>query len=209
MDVYASIPLLPYPGLKLSLWRPGFTEKLLEFDPHVNPPRQSRSYLRCIFMLVQKQERPSYHTNLDTYCTQYGYSYCAYTACPFVSTRHILSTKRSIEDKGGDAEEIGTIPFVVILYVKKGVYTKRIRASADKLQANKSHPYAMALHLTLFKKIVVDVDRLLSPLQGYLQGGDLATTYVSADIFTFSSCTETFGEVVLEDVASDLPVVGL
>lgn len=44
---------------------------------------------------------------------------------------------------------------------------------------------------------------------GYLTGEALATAYASADIFAFPSHTETFGQVVLEAMASHLPVVGL
>ncbi|MEO8972993.1 MAG: glycosyltransferase family 1 protein [Ktedonobacteraceae bacterium] len=44
---------------------------------------------------------------------------------------------------------------------------------------------------------------------GYLSGEALATAYASADIFAFPSRTETFGQVVLEAMASSLPVVGL
>lgn len=44
---------------------------------------------------------------------------------------------------------------------------------------------------------------------GYLTGEALATAYASADIFAFPSRTETFGQVVLEAMASGLPVVGL
>ena len=44
---------------------------------------------------------------------------------------------------------------------------------------------------------------------GYLRGEALATAYASADIFAFPSRTETFGQVVLEAMASGLPVVGL
>lgn len=44
---------------------------------------------------------------------------------------------------------------------------------------------------------------------GYLTGEDLATAYASADLFAFPSYTETFGQVVLEAMASGLPVVGL
>jgi glycosyltransferase involved in cell wall biosynthesis len=44
---------------------------------------------------------------------------------------------------------------------------------------------------------------------GYLRGDALATAYASADIFAFPSYTETFGQVVLEAMASSLPVVGL
>ncbi|KAM0749483.1 UDP-Glycosyltransferase/glycogen phosphorylase [Meredithblackwellia eburnea MCA 4105] len=44
---------------------------------------------------------------------------------------------------------------------------------------------------------------------GYRKGEELASCYASADIFAFPSWTETFGQVVLESLASGLPVVGL
>jgi len=44
---------------------------------------------------------------------------------------------------------------------------------------------------------------------GYLTGEDLSTAYASADLFAFPSYTETFGQVVLEAMASGLPVIGL
>jgi len=42
---------------------------------------------------------------------------------------------------------------------------------------------------------------------GYMEGEDLRTAYASADVFTFPSTTDTFGNVVLEAQASGLPVV--
>ena len=44
---------------------------------------------------------------------------------------------------------------------------------------------------------------------GYKTGEDVADHYAAADIFAFSSLTETFGNVVLEAKASGLPVVAL
>ncbi len=44
---------------------------------------------------------------------------------------------------------------------------------------------------------------------GYQYGESLARWYASADIFTFPSTTETFGNVILEAQASGLPVVGV
>ncbi len=42
---------------------------------------------------------------------------------------------------------------------------------------------------------------------GYQRGQDLYDLYASADIFVFPSVTETFGNVILEAMASGLPVV--
>jgi glycosyltransferase involved in cell wall biosynthesis len=44
---------------------------------------------------------------------------------------------------------------------------------------------------------------------GYRQGADLANHYAAADLFAFSSLTETLGNVVLEAMSSGLPVVAL
>jgi len=44
---------------------------------------------------------------------------------------------------------------------------------------------------------------------GYRSGEDLADHYAAADLFAFTSLTETFGNVVLEAMASGLPVVAL
>ncbi|MBO8171848.1 MAG: glycosyltransferase family 1 protein [Bacillaceae bacterium] len=43
---------------------------------------------------------------------------------------------------------------------------------------------------------------------GYLSGERLAEVYASSDMFVFPSSTETFGNVVLEAMASGLPVIG-
>ncbi|WWD17615.1 hypothetical protein CI109_102056 [Kwoniella shandongensis] len=44
---------------------------------------------------------------------------------------------------------------------------------------------------------------------GFKEGEALAEYFASADVFAFPSFTETFGQVVLEALASGLPVVGL
>lgn len=42
---------------------------------------------------------------------------------------------------------------------------------------------------------------------GYLRGADLSAAYASSDIFVFPAANETFGNVALEAMASELPVV--
>ncbi|WP_248929936.1 glycosyltransferase family 4 protein [Paenibacillus hamazuiensis] len=43
---------------------------------------------------------------------------------------------------------------------------------------------------------------------GFVQGRELAELYAAADVFVFPSATETFGNVVLEALASGTPVIG-
>lgn len=45
-------------------------------------------------------------------------------------------------------------------------------------------------------------------LPGKLLGDDLSRAYASADVFLFPSTTDTFGNVLLEAMASGLPVIG-
>ncbi|HEX9039240.1 MAG TPA: glycosyltransferase family 1 protein [Ktedonobacterales bacterium] len=56
-----------------------------------------------------------------------------------------------------------------------------------------------------------DLERALAgrraSFTGYLGGEALARAYASADIFVFPSLTETYGQVVVEAMASGLPVV--
>ncbi len=43
---------------------------------------------------------------------------------------------------------------------------------------------------------------------GFMEGEELSEVYASSDLFLFPSATETFGNVVLEAMASGLPVIG-
>ena len=44
---------------------------------------------------------------------------------------------------------------------------------------------------------------------GWLEGEDLARAYASADVFLFCSCTDTYGQAIVEAGASGLPVVAV
>lgn len=102
---------------------------------------------------------------------------------------------------------------VVILYVGRVSYEKNlglVLESYKKMDHAKCHLVIVG-HGPAFHPIQEDCSRSRTPVTftGYLQGIDLATAYASADIFAFPSFTETFGQVVLESMASGLPVVGL
>src|SRR5262249_23391613 len=49
----------------------------------------------------------------------------------------------------------------------------------------------------------------IATFAGYRVGEDLADHYAAGDIFAFASLTETFGNVVLEAMASGMPVVAV
>ena len=112
----------------------------------------------------------------------------------------------------------------IILYVGRLSYEKnlfdlaeafkRLDAERDKEAAQGSAGDATQPHLVLVGNgpARADLERALAgrrvTFTGYLTGEALATAYASADLFAFPSTTETFGQVVMEAMASGLPVVG-
>ena len=60
-----------------------------------------------------------------------------------------------------------------------------------------------------YSEVQQELTGLPATFTGYLQDEALASAYASADVFAFPSRTETFGQVVLEAMASGLPVAGL
>ena len=150
------------------------------------------------------------------------------TLCPSRSTRDILEDQgfervrvwsRGVDqqlfdpakrDRGRLLDEFGITPeTLVLLYVGRVAEEKNLGLLADAFAALESDSPVCLL-------IIGDgpaAERLRSSCPtsvifgGYRRGEQLARMYASADLFVFPSVTETFGNVVLEAMASGLPVI--
>ncbi len=99
----------------------------------------------------------------------------------------------------------------VLLYVGRISWEKNLRLLTQAYRGM----HRERCHLVIvgdgpaLKEVQQDLADLPVTFTGYLQGERLASAYASADIFAFPSTSETFGQVVLEAMASGLPVVGV
>ncbi len=99
----------------------------------------------------------------------------------------------------------------VFLYVGRVSWEKNLRLLVQayhNMDHNKCHLVIVG-EGPASQEMQQELEGLPVTFTGYLSGEELATTYASADVFAFPSRTETFGQVVLEAMASGLPVVGL
>ena len=101
---------------------------------------------------------------------------------------------------------------VVIGYVSRIAAEKNIHYLAQALERVERDRPAVRFLFVGDGPSRPDLEKRLGPrakFVGYKSGEDLADHYSAADIFAFTSKTETFGNVVLEAMASGLPVVAL
>lgn len=115
------------------------------------------------------------------------------------------------ENKTGLKEKFGMKDKLMILYVGRISNEKNISILIS------SYRHLKNIYSDLIGLTVVGDGPLLEELKkgnedinftGYLKGQELADAYRAADIFAFPSTTETLGNVVLEAMASGVPVVG-
>ncbi|KAG1136234.1 hypothetical protein G6F37_012166 [Rhizopus arrhizus] len=162
---------------------------------------------------------------------KYCHSFSQFILCPSPSTLSILEqhgfqhlalwprgvdistfspTKRSRKLR---KEWLNDESKTVILYVGRVSYEKNIHLVLDAYQQMDHTTCHLVLvgHGPSLEEIQNRclLNHLPVTFTGYLQGQDLAQAYASADLFAFPSVTETFGQVVLEAMASGLPVIGL
>lgn len=101
---------------------------------------------------------------------------------------------------------------VVIAHVSRIAAEKNVMYLADALERVAASRPRVRLLIVGDGPARPAVERRLGPyagFAGYRSGEDLADHYAAADLFAFASLTETFGNVVLEAMASGLPVVAL
>ncbi len=101
---------------------------------------------------------------------------------------------------------------VVIGHVSRLAVEKNIDYLSDALSALHEMRPAARFLIVGDGPARVEAERRLAGFAhfaGYRTGDDLADHYAAADLFAFASTTETFGNVVLEALASALPVVAL
>lgn len=158
---------------------------------------------------------------------RYLHNQCVRTLCPSPSTRAEL-IKRGFTEVGVWPRGVDTELFsperrspawrsrmtsrrdrTIILYAGRLSHEKNLMSLVSSYLAVETP--ATQLVLVGDGPARSDLERALAghnaTCTGYLSGEALAEAYASADIFAFPSTTETFGQVVLEAMASHLPVV--
>ncbi|GCE50883.1 glycosyltransferase involved in cell wall biosynthesis [Thermosporothrix hazakensis] len=154
---------------------------------------------------------------------------CALTFCPSPSTAARLREQgfsnlriwpRGVDttlfrpgkrDESLRAHWVGGEQKVVLLYVGRVSYEKNLRLL---IEAYRDMDHGRC-HLVIVgdgpasEGVRAALSGVPVTFTGYLSGEALARAYASADVFAFPSETETFGQVVLEAMASGLPVVGV
>ena len=101
---------------------------------------------------------------------------------------------------------------LVVTYVGRLASEKGVQVALDALrQASAARPGAIRFHVVgdgpyegVLRERAPDGTRFA----GRLQGQSLSEAYASGDVFIFPSTTDTFGNVLLEAMASGLPVLG-
>ena len=99
----------------------------------------------------------------------------------------------------------------VLLYVGRVSWEKNLRLLIQayrEMDHSRCHLIIVG-HGPAYTEVQQELGDVPVTFTGYLTGEELATAYASADVFAFPSYTETFGQVVLEAMASGLPVVGV
>lgn len=156
------------------------------------------------------------------------HSFSSVTLCPSRDTLNALTQKGfsnlGIWSRGIDAvrfhpsrfsrefrETLGARNRTVFLYVGRIAVEKGLDVFMRSIEIiNATHGEQVQFWITGNGPYLKDIEELHLPnvvITGEKRDLDLAQVYASADVFVFPSGTETFGNVLLEAMASGLPVI--
>lgn len=227
---FGTVPCPTYPEIRLSITLGGgVARKIEEFDPdyiHISTEGPLGYWARRYCINRGKRFTTSYHTRFPEYLAarfpiplSWSYSvlrrfhnsgHCCMVATP--------SLKRDLEERGfkhldywGRGVDLdlfhprdkklfeGEGPF--LLYVGRVAVEKNIGAFLDLEVEGTKIVVGDGPQRAQLQKQYPDVQFL-----GLKEGDELAEIYASCDVFVFPSKTDTFGIVLLEALASGLPV---
>ncbi len=230
-DSFNSLPCPTYPEIRLAvLPRRKLARELDTFAPdtmHIATEGPLGQAARSICRERGWSFTTSYHTQFPQYLRlrapiPVSWTYAWLRRFHGDGARTLVPTpavKRELEDKGfnnvalwtrgvdterfapGDRSAFGDLPRPICLYVGRVAVEKNIDAFLDTQMPG--------------SKVVVgagpDLERLKREhpgvvFTGYRDNGALAACYRAADVFVFPSRTDTFGLVMLEALASGVPV---
>ena len=230
LDFRRTLPLPTYPDIRIALTTPGHVAALIDAAKadHVHLVTEgslgwmARRY--CI-----RRGRPfttSYHTKFPEYLSARlpvpeSWAYAWLKSFHNAGTGTLVATKSL-------ADDLGSRGFAKLRPWTRGVDTELFNPSrrrdvglprpiflcAGRVAVEKNLPAFLDLDLPGTKVIVGDgpeFERLKAKYPkavflGHLPTQDLADYYASSDVFVFPSVTDTFGNVIIEALASGTPV---
>ena len=173
----------------------------------------------------------SFLKNLFWYYTVWFHSFCERNYCPSSSTKQVLEQRgiRNIEiwSRGIDTQKFSPELKTPEILAQYNIPTSKvILLYVGRVAPEKDLDILLEAYRTLPGEVLEKVHLVIAgdgPLKeklnssqypgvtwtGFVRGRELAELYASSDIFVFPSGTETFGNVVLEAMASGLPVIGV
>jgi glycosyltransferase involved in cell wall biosynthesis len=227
---FTTLPLPTYPEIRLAMIRPSDVRKRIEaFRPdytHIATEGTIGLATRHYCLRAGRPFTTSYHTRFPEYLSarlpvplSWGYALERWFHKPsvsvMVSTRSLLDELRekgmqrlSLWSRGVDTDlfvprEVRSFGAEgpVFLYVGRVAVEKNIRAFLDLDLPGRKVLVGGGPQLAELQKAYPDVT-----FTGPLTGETLAEAFASADVFVFPSRTDTYGIVLLEAMASGVPV---
>lgn len=229
---FRTVPLPTYREVRIALTRPGvITRRIEDMQPDYIHIATEGPLGICARIACLRSGRPfttSYHTRFPEYLAA---RHIAPTALTYMLVRHFHNSGAGVMVATASLErELAQRGFKRLMRWSRGVDATQFRPretsvfdlprpiflSCGRLAVEKNLGAFLSLDLPGSKVVVGDgpARQALEArfpqahFTGALHGEALAAAYSSADVFVFPSLTDTFGIVLLEAMASGLPVAG-